>query len=292
MAASPSTTTSATAIGKTEPPWKRTFLPLPREASLATFLADDDGATRMRGYRLPESKLGHASLGSTRRSGPRTPGQRRQVRPLARPIAARRPPSAAGASGRRQAAATRRGTQPRSSGGTHTPAARLGEDPRHLGARIDRRQHRAAGRQDRVRLRRDADATEARLQRDEMDVAGRQHLRQSIDGLIAGEAHVGQAIGRLRSSDVACRAVAVDEERQRSASLCAAAMTISSDCEKPTLPAYSTTVSSPMPSSRAQRRHAVERPDEVGVDEVGDHPDVVAASTGAPWRRRCRAGRC
>ena len=28
--------------GNTDPPWNRTFLPLPRCASLATFLADDD----------------------------------------------------------------------------------------------------------------------------------------------------------------------------------------------------------------------------------------------------------
>ena len=46
-------------MGKIEPPWKRTFLPLPREASLATFLADDDVATKVRGYRVPESKLSH-----------------------------------------------------------------------------------------------------------------------------------------------------------------------------------------------------------------------------------------
>src|SRR6476660_2270184 len=59
MTSRPSTTTRATAMGKIEPPWKRTFLPLPREASLATFLADDDVATKVRGYRVPESKLSH-----------------------------------------------------------------------------------------------------------------------------------------------------------------------------------------------------------------------------------------
>ena len=36
-------------VGKVVPLEKRTFLPLPRDASLATFLADDDGATRERG---------------------------------------------------------------------------------------------------------------------------------------------------------------------------------------------------------------------------------------------------
>src|SRR3954449_11333705 len=59
MASKPRTTTRTTAIGKTVPPWKRTFLPLPREASLATFLADDDEATKKRGYRLGESKRVH-----------------------------------------------------------------------------------------------------------------------------------------------------------------------------------------------------------------------------------------
>src|SRR3954467_3548402 len=59
MASKPSTTTAMTASGKILPPWKRTFLPLPREASLATFLADDDDATKMRGYRLAASKQGH-----------------------------------------------------------------------------------------------------------------------------------------------------------------------------------------------------------------------------------------
>src|SRR4029079_6075980 len=58
MASRPRTTTSTTAIGKIDPPWKRTFLPLPLDASLATFLADDDEATKMRGYRLGESKRG------------------------------------------------------------------------------------------------------------------------------------------------------------------------------------------------------------------------------------------
>src|SRR3954453_9111570 len=59
MASKPSTTTAMTAIGKMVPPWKRTFLPLPREGSLATFLADDDEATRKRGYRRGESKPDH-----------------------------------------------------------------------------------------------------------------------------------------------------------------------------------------------------------------------------------------
>ena len=40
-------TTTTTIAGKIVPPWKRTFLPLPREASLATLLAELDVATRM-----------------------------------------------------------------------------------------------------------------------------------------------------------------------------------------------------------------------------------------------------
>jgi len=42
----------ATMTGKVVPLWKRTFLPLPLEASLATLLADDEVATRVRGYRF------------------------------------------------------------------------------------------------------------------------------------------------------------------------------------------------------------------------------------------------
>lgn len=42
-------TTTPTIAGKVVPLVKRTFLPLPRDASLATFLADDEEATRERG---------------------------------------------------------------------------------------------------------------------------------------------------------------------------------------------------------------------------------------------------
>lgn len=43
--------------GKVVPLEKRTFLPLPRDASLATLRADDDVATRVRGYLLGAPKV-------------------------------------------------------------------------------------------------------------------------------------------------------------------------------------------------------------------------------------------
>src|SRR5687768_10420993 len=61
--------TIRTAAGNSDPPWKRTFLPLPRCASRATFFADEDddgdGATRAGAY-----------LGVLRNGGRRVAGAR------------------------------------------------------------------------------------------------------------------------------------------------------------------------------------------------------------------------
>src|SRR4051812_34782186 len=113
MASKPSTTTAMTAIGKMVPPWKRTFLPLPREASLATFLADDDEATKKRGYRLRESKPDHGWPFNGGRCNPgreaRASGRSKRVRQPLPPTGDREPPCRPGPSDRRSIAATRYG---------------------------------------------------------------------------------------------------------------------------------------------------------------------------------------
>ena len=151
-------------------------------------------------------------------------------------------------------------------------------------------------------------APEPGAQRHDVDVAGGEQLDEALVGHVAGEAHVGQAGGApARASARAAPSPLI--RNVTSGSRRAASTSSSSDCEKPTLPAYSTTGSSPMPSSR---RYAVIRSagpiasvstklgivwtvagpagrhlgDDVGAQVVGQHRDGVGDAVAHPLQPR------
>ena len=142
--------------GNSVPPWKRTFLPLPFWASRAAFLVDDEETTRARAYRRvrPVGPAAGGGIGERVDEvlvGRRHAGRRgRAEHPRAGPAS----PIAAALAGSATSAATA-AAKPVGVVGRHDDAgAGRGEDPRHLGAGVDRGDDGPAGGEDRVRLRR------------------------------------------------------------------------------------------------------------------------------------------
>jgi hypothetical protein len=153
--------------------------------------------------------------------------------------------------------------------------------------------HRTPGGQDRVELRRDAGAGQARRSGTTWTSAAAAHLGQAVLGLHVDEHHVREPGGGLRSSSGrATPPPLITKTTSGSwARWVAAASTRSSDCDQPTLPAYITTVLPSRPNSAAVGVLRAAGPDPVGVDEVGDHPHLVGRRQPPvdrrSWRRRC-----
>ena len=128
--------------------------------------------------------------------------------------------------------------------------------------------------------------------------AGGQHLGQPLLGLEVDEHARCRGPRPARSSSARAEPPPLIDEhhvgRRSRRARAAASSTRSSDCEKPTLPAYITTRLPVEAVLGAVGVLAGRGADAVGVDEVGDDPDaVVGVGHRAPdlGRRRCRAGR-
>ena len=230
----------------------------------------------MRGYRGHVLKRGQRASESTSwwYAAPTAAGEASrstQTRPR-RPMAS----EAAGSSSSPRRARTK---ATGSSGATVTPPPDSFQDLRHGGARIDRREDGTGGGHDRVRLRRHADAGQAALQRDDVDVAGGEQFRQAGRVEIAGEADVGETCGGTFERGPR-GAVAVDEER-RIGDLTGGGEHQVERLRESDVAGVEHDRSLAEPQLGAIRGEPVTRDDRVGVDEVGDDVDALA---GRRWQ--------
>ena len=272
----------ATTRGNSVPPWKRTRRPLPFWARRAAFLVDeDDGATGAECYRRA-SQFTDQRLVGRRRPLPGTPPSP--------PIASPPRPSPRGDRGSATQFGDGGGELLGVVRGDADAGARLGEEAR------DRRARRRWPRARAARRRGSSTSSTARSPAPARGAAARRggrRWRAARRGGRAGRSRPNRTLARpaARASSSARIDPSPLIRNVTSGSCRAASSSRSSDCEKPTLPAYSTTGSSPIPSSA--RYGVIRSPGRIslGVDEVGDRPHLVAAGRPAACRRRWRRDR-
>ena len=252
-------------------------------------------STMMREPRRREATGGRADAW-TARSARRRPRARRSARTRSSATAAGRRatpqldpgrparPCRRRVGGRRAAARSAADERRRVVGRDGHPAARLRSTiRRHLGAGVDGGDARAAGGEDRVRLRRHARRAPARAQRHGVDVAGRQHLGQPAVGQRSRRSARWRARRRLasrsgraapspliRNVDVGQAPGGVEQQVRATAR--------TRRCRR-----TCTTGSAPIAELAPVRRHPVAGRMRVGVDEVRDHAHRVGGAGRRPW---------